>query len=148
VSLRARDADVAVGNYEMVINMAVGPSPTPWAYFEDVYALPVTAEQVTGANTERFSSPAAWSLVEQAAATPTTDTAALRNTYSKLEGDFLQDLPEIPLWYPGAWFQANTAHWQDYPASSSPRDQYTPVMWPGWLGSTTTVYALAELKPR
>ena len=148
VPLSARDADVAAGKYDMVINTAAGPSPTPWAYFDKVFALPVTAEQSSGANTERFSSPAAWSLVEQAAATPTTDKTALGRIYGELEAVFLQDLPEIPLWYSGTWFQASTGHWRGYPSSDSKKDQYTPVMWPGWLGSATTVYALAALRRR
>ena len=41
-----------------------------------------------------------------------TDTAKLNSIYSQLEKDFLQQLPQIPLWYNGAWFQGNTQYWQ------------------------------------
>ena len=64
-----------------------------------------------------------------------------------VEADFLQELPVVPLWYSGAWFQASTAYWKNYPASTSRQDQFTPMMGYGWLGSTTTVYTLANLKP-
>ena len=147
VPLTTRNADVAEGNYDMVINNDAGISSGPWSYFDRVYQLPLKAEQNGDANTERFSAPADWALVQEAAATPLNDIAALAGIYANLEIDFLQQLPEIPLWYNGAWFQANTKRWQNYPSSTDHDDQYTPVMWPGWLGSTTTVLALAQLKP-
>ena len=142
-----RDADIVDGNYDMVIYNAAGIGPTPWTYFDNVYQLPVNAKQSSRVDTERFVDPAAWALVQRAAATPITDTAALRPIYAQLEADFLQDLPEVPLWYSGAWFQASTTYWEDYPSSTVLQDQFTPMMWPGWLGSTTTVYALAQLRP-
>jgi peptide/nickel transport system substrate-binding protein len=140
-------ADIVDGDYDMAINIAAGPSSTPWAYFDKVYQLPVGTTQGSGVNTERFSSAADWGLVQQAAATPTSDARALDGVYDRLEADFLRDLPEVPLWYSGAWFQANTTRWEGYPTSTDPKDQFTPVMWAGWLGSTTTVYALAALRP-
>jgi peptide/nickel transport system substrate-binding protein len=142
-----RDADIVDGNYDMVIFNAGGVAPTPWAYFDNVYQLPLSPGQFLRADTERFVDPAAWALVQRAAATPVTDTAVLRPIYAELETDFLQDLPEVPLWYSGAWFQATTTYWADYPSNTVPRDQFTPMMGPGWLGSTTTVYALAQLQP-
>ncbi len=53
----------------------------------------------------------------------------------------------IPLWYNGAWFQGNTQYWSNFPSSTSSADQNMPVMWNGYIGAMTTVYALAELKP-
>jgi peptide/nickel transport system substrate-binding protein len=147
VPLRTRNADIADGRYDMVINDSSGLGSSPWTYFDDIYQLPLTATQGDGANTERDSAPADWALVQEAAATPLTDVTALNGIYANLELDFLQQLPEVPMWYTGAWFQANTQRWQNYPSSTDRRDQYTPVMWPGWLGSTTTIFALAELEP-
>jgi len=140
-------SDIARGEYDMVINTAGGLGATPWSYFDKVYQLPIGADQAAGANSERFSAPAAWALVQRAAATPPADTRVLAGLYDQLDSDFLQELPEIPVWYTGAWFEASTEHWHNYPASDNRDDQYTPVMWPGWLGSTTTVYALAALEP-
>jgi peptide/nickel transport system substrate-binding protein len=145
VPLRQFSADLVSGNYGMAINPEVGISATPWDYFDTVYRLPVPSALAAGQNTERFSDPAAWALVERAGTTPPTDTAELTKFYDELQVDFLEQLPEIPLWYTGAWFQANTKVWQGYPSSTTPRDQFTPVMWRGWLGSSTTVFALAGL---
>ncbi|MHB1498318.1 MAG: ABC transporter substrate-binding protein [Acidimicrobiales bacterium] len=140
--------DINSGNFDMVINSQVGLSATPWQYFETVYRLPIPAALAAGDNTERMSDPGAWALVQQAARTPLTDSATLGRLYDTLQSDFLDQLPEIPLWYTGAWFQASTRYWQGYPSSITSSDRYTPVMWPGWLGSTTTVLALAHLRRR
>ena len=75
-----------------------------------------------------------------------TDTAKLNSIYSQLEKDFLQQLPQIPVWFNGAWFQGNTKYWTNYAASGTGNEN-TPVMWGGYLGSMTTVYALADLAP-
>jgi peptide/nickel transport system substrate-binding protein len=147
VPLATRNADLSAGNYDMAIADNSGIGPTPWSYFDAVYHLPVNAVQNPGINAERYSDPSAWLLVRQAATTPVTDTALLRSIYAVVEADFLQELPVVPLWYSGAWFQASTAYWKNYPASSSRQDQFTPMMGYGWLGSTTTIYALANLKP-
>jgi peptide/nickel transport system substrate-binding protein len=142
-----RNADLSEGNYDLAIADNTGICPTPWCYFNAVYQLPINAAQNPALNAARFSDPSAWALVRQAATTPITDTALLRSIYAVVEADFLQELPVVPLWYSGAWFQASTEYWENYPASTSRQDQYTPMMGAGWLGSTTTVYALANLKP-
>jgi peptide/nickel transport system substrate-binding protein len=142
-----RDADLARGDYELALNDAVGLGSTPWSYYDTVYQLPLAKVQPGPQNTERFSSTADWALVQEAAATPLTDTTALDGIYANLEQDFLQQLPEIPLWYGGAWFQASTSHWDNYPSATAAHDNYTPVMWAGWLGCATTVLALAQLTP-
>lgn len=148
VPLATRDSDLSRGAYDMALADETVVSPTPWSYFNSVYHLPISAVQAQGVNVERFSDPSAWALVRQAAATPISDVSLLRSLYAVVEADFLQELPEIPLWYSGAWFQASTAYWGNYPASTDPSDQNTPMMGAGWLGSTTTVYALADLRPR
>jgi peptide/nickel transport system substrate-binding protein len=147
VPVATRNADLSSGEYDMAVAEQTAIGPTPWNYFNAVYHLPINATQTPGLNSERFSDSSAWSLVRQAATTPVTDTVLLRSIYAVVEADFLQELPVVPLWNSGAWFQASTAYWQNYPASTSRQDQYTPMMAAGWLGSTTTIYALANLKP-
>jgi len=138
---------VADGAYQMVISTPAGLGSTPWDYFERVYQLPLHAVQADGVNIERFTDTATWSLVERADAIPTSDGPALRAAYAAIEEAFLRQLPVVPLWFSGAWFQASTAHWRDYPSALLPGDRYTPEMGRGWLGATTTVLALAALRP-
>ncbi len=142
-----RTADEASGNYDMMIDNNAGPDSTPYSYFDRVYQLPIEKSQSAQLNVERYSDPTAWALVEKAATTPTSNVSALNNIYSQIETRFLQQLPEVPLWYNGAWFQAQTSVWNNYPSNTNPSDRYTPVMWNGWLGNMTTILALAQIKP-
>src|SRR5215471_13718624 len=142
----ARTANITNGTYDLALDNNAGLDSTPWSYFQRVYQLPIQKQQTAQQNWERFSSPKDWQLVQQAGATPLTNTAALKSIYSQLETHFLQDLPQIPVWYNGAWFQGSTKYWQNYPASGS-GNQNMPVMWGGYIGAMTTVYALANLKP-
>ena len=142
----SRTANLTGGNYDLAIDNNAGLDSTPWTYFQRVYNLPIAKQQTAQLNWERFSSPADWKLVQQAGTTPLTDTATLKSIYSQLEKHFLQQLPQIPIWYNGAWFQGNSTYWTNYPASTTVNDS-TPVMWGGYLGAMTSVYALAALRP-
>ena len=142
----SRTANLTSGNYDLAIDNNAQLDSTPWTYFQRVYNLPIAKQQTAQLNWERFSSPADWKLVQEAGTTPLTDTAKLKSIYSQLEKDFLQQLPQIPVWYNGAWFQGNSKYWAGYPASGT-RNDSTPVMWGGYLGAMTTVYSLAALQP-
>ncbi len=99
VPLQRRDTDVEDGDYDMAVVDETGLGSTPWSYFDAVYQLPIAPKQAEQFNSERFSDTSAWALVRQAATTPTSDLDLLRSLYTVLESDFLQELPEIPLWY-------------------------------------------------
>ena len=142
----ARTDNLTSGNYDLALDNNASLDSTPWSYFQRVYQLPIAAQQTAQMNWERFTSASDWSLVQEAGTTPPTDTSKLDSIYATLEKDFLQQQPEIPLWYNGIWFQGNTTYWQDFPASGG-SDQYIPAMWRGYLGAMTTVYALANLEP-
>ena len=142
----ARTTDLTSGNYDLALDNNAQLDSTPWSYFQRVYALPIEKQQTAQLNWERFSSPSDWALVQQAGSTPVTDTAKLNSIYSQLEKDFLQQLPQIPVWFNGAWFQGNTKYWTNYAANGTGNEN-TPVMWGGYLGAMTTVYALAALSP-
>jgi peptide/nickel transport system substrate-binding protein len=142
----ARTANVTNGNFDLQLDNNASLDSTPWSYYQRVYQLPIAKQQTSQLNWERYSSPSDWSLVQQAAAVPLTDTAKLDSIYGQLETDFFAQEPVIPLWYNGAWFQGNTSVWSDYPSSTG-SDQNMPVMWNGYIGAMTTVYALADLKP-
>jgi peptide/nickel transport system substrate-binding protein len=145
-SSNQRTADITNGNYDLALDNNAGLDSSPWSYFQRVYQLPIQKEQSAQENWERYSSPTDWNLVQQAAATAPSDTAKLDQIYSSLEKDFLQQQPEIPLWYNGVWFQGNTQYWQNYPSSTG-TDQYMPAMWNNYIGAMTTVLGLAQLTP-
>ncbi len=141
----ARNVNLTDGTYDLALDNNAGPSSNPWSYFDRVFQLPILKKQTAQLNWERDDNPTAWALVEKLGTISPTDPAASQAIYSQLEQIELSTLPEIPLWYNGAWAQYNTTYWKDFPTAST--DQYTPVMWGGWLGNMTTVLALAHLQP-
>jgi peptide/nickel transport system substrate-binding protein len=141
----ARTNNLTDGTYDLALDNNAGPSSNPWTYFDRVFQLPILPKQTAQLNWERDNNPAAWALVQKLGTIAPTDAAASQAIYSQLEQIELQTLPEIPLWYNGAWAQYNTTYWKDFPTVST--DQYTPVMWHFWLGSMTTVLALASIAP-
>jgi peptide/nickel transport system substrate-binding protein len=142
-----RTSDMEDGDYDMMLDNNAGLDSSPWTYFDRVFQLPIPNNDSSLLNVERYTDKVAWGLLQTAATIPTADTMALDGVYAQIETRFLQELPEIPLWYNGAWFQGNATFWDDYPSSVNPYDQYTPVMWDNWLGNMTTVLALAQLRP-
>jgi peptide/nickel transport system substrate-binding protein len=142
----ARTANVNEGNFDLQLDNNAGLDSTPWSYYQRVYQLPIAKQQTSENNWERFSSTSDWNLVQEAATVPLTDTAKLDSIYGQLQTDFFAQEPVIPLWYNGAWFQGNTQYWSDFPSSNG-ADKNVPVMWNGYIGAMTTVYALANLKP-
>jgi peptide/nickel transport system substrate-binding protein len=142
----ARTTNLTSGNYDMALDNNAALDSTPWTYFQRVYNLPIQAQQTSQLNWERFTSQADWALVQKAGTTPLADTASLKSTYSQLEKDFLQQVPMVPVWYNGAWFQASTQKWTGYPATGT-SNEAVPSLWRGYIGAMTGVYALAGLKP-
>ncbi len=145
-SSNQRTADLTNGNYDLALDNNAGLDSSPWSYFQRVYQLPIQKEQSSQENWERYSSPTDWNLVQQAAGVAPSDTTQLNQIYATLEKDFLQQQPEIPLWYNGIWFQGNTQYWSNFPSSAG-GDQNIPAMWAGYIGAMTTVPALAQLAP-
>jgi len=143
----SRESDLIDGTYDMALDNNASIDSTPFTYFNRVYSLPIQSKQEAQLNWERYSDPKTWALVQEAGSTVPTNTAKLDSLYAQIETNFLQTLPEVPLWYNGAWFQGNNTQWTNYPSSTNPNDEYTPVMWHGWLGAMTTIYGLANLKP-
>jgi len=142
----ARTDNLTSGNYDLALDNNASLDSTPWSYFQRVYQLPIAAQQTAQLNWERYTSNSDWALVQEAGTTAPSDTSKLDGIYTTLEKDFLQQQPEIPLWYNGIWFQGNTTYWQNFPSSAG-SDQNVPAMWRGYLGAMTTVYALANLQP-
>jgi peptide/nickel transport system substrate-binding protein len=141
----ARNTNLDAGTYDLALDNNAGVASSPWTYFDRVFQLPIAKVQSAQLNWERDDNPKAWALVQKLGTISPTDTAATDATYGQLEKIFLQTLPEIPLWYNGAWAQYSTQYWLGWPTSK--HGGYTPIMWDGWLGNMTTVEGLAGLYP-
>jgi peptide/nickel transport system substrate-binding protein len=110
-----------------------------------MFRLPVQDTQST-ANFGRYENKKAWDLVQQLDKTPTDDVAAMRKITSQLQRIQLSELPVIPLWYNGAWAQANNSVWTGWPSAKDGDSHIMPVTWRNYweMGS---ILMLTELKP-
>ncbi len=130
------------GSYDMAINnFGSNVSNTPWSYYSWYFRDPIL-EQMTNGNFGRYDNQAAFDLVDELDRTPKDDEEAMQAVMSQLQEISLADLPAIPLWYNGAWFQANTNYWNNYPSAEGP--QYFPITWNnmvqyGFLQSLTEI---------
>jgi peptide/nickel transport system substrate-binding protein len=134
------------GTFDMAINnFGSGVSNTPWTYFEWVFRSPIQ-EQMGNGNFGRYDNQEAFDLVDQLDKTPLDDTAAMQEVMSDLQEILLRDLPTIPLWYNGAWYQGNTTHWTNLPSSVEGAPHHFPITWNNRV-QYGFLLALTEMEP-
>jgi peptide/nickel transport system substrate-binding protein len=134
------------GDFDMAINnFGSGLSNTPWTYYDWVFRSPIS-DQMTNGNFGRYDNQAAFDLVDQLDKTPPDDQEAMQEVMSALQEIQLQDLPMIPLWYNGAWYQANTSHWSNFPSAEEGAPHFFPITWNNYV-QFGGILALTELEP-
>jgi peptide/nickel transport system substrate-binding protein len=94
----AFNSDQDNGNFQLLI-AGFGFTPDPWSYYYsllDSGIAPAIGKADTVGNYGRYRNPQVDSLLGQIAST--TNTAAQKPAFYKIEHIFAQDLPLIPLW--------------------------------------------------
>jgi peptide/nickel transport system substrate-binding protein len=129
--------------YDLLLGNDRQYSNSPFTYYQYIYQLPIQDNQTT-TNYERYTSQTAWNLTRQLDRTPSTNVTAYRSVMSKLQRNFLQDLPVIPLWYNGMWSMVNTQYWTNWPSSKG--GQFTPSSWRNYW-QMTAIDMLTSLRP-
>ena len=123
-SANDRTADETSGNYDMMIDNNAGARLDPWSYFDHVYQLPIGGannEEAPGSTSSVTATPARGPWSRRQPTHPRANTAALDEHLQPDRDTVPPDLPEIPLWYNGAWFQGNDTYWSNYPSSDQPQ---------------------------
>jgi peptide/nickel transport system substrate-binding protein len=135
------------GKFDLLINNERQLSPTPWTYYDYIFQLPIKERQET-VNFGRYENEQAWDLVGELDQVKTSDTATEQKITSQLQEIFLDEMPIIPLWYNGLWFQANNSVWTNWPTEKNPGTLQTalPTTWNN-LWQMGGVLMLANLKP-
>ena len=67
--------------------------------------------------------------MRQVNSTPLEQEEKTHELLSKIEEIFLKEMPAIPLWYNGMWFQASESVWTNWPSEKNPYAY--PVTWGG-----------------
>jgi peptide/nickel transport system substrate-binding protein len=130
-SYNDRTNKVQTGKFDLAIANDAQIANTPWAYYNWMFRQPILATQVAG-NDGRYKNSTIWSLVQQLDATSISNAAGMKKIISKIQTIQLQDLPIIPLWYNGAWSQANNNVWTNWPSAAAGSPKYMPVTWDGY----------------
>ncbi|MCE4605201.1 MAG: ABC transporter substrate-binding protein [Desulfurococcales archaeon] len=141
--------DLTKGYFDMAINNFNSfVSPTPWTMYNWIFYnnTPPIGENSWNGNFGRYFNGEVQEIMGKILVTPVDDEETLRQLYRKLQEIFLRDLPYIPLWYNGFWFQASTLYWIGWPSEDNPYG--VPVTWPGnWqLGGVLTLLNLEPVK--
>lgn len=130
-SYNDRTNKVQTGKFDLAIANDAQIANTPWAYYNWMFRQPILATQVAG-NDGRYQNSTIWSLVQKLDATSISNVAGMRKIISQIQTIQLQDLPIIPLWYNGAWSQANNNVWTNWPSAAAGSPKYMPVTWDGY----------------
>ncbi|MBS3765313.1 ABC transporter substrate-binding protein [Candidatus Bipolaricaulota bacterium] len=134
------------GTFDMAINnFGSGVSNSPFTFYEWLFQSPIK-DSMSNGNFGRYENQEVFDLVTELNKTPTSDDQAMKETVSDIQDIFLTDLPAIPLWFNGMWFQANTDHWKNWPSGAEDTPDHMPSTWSGnWeMGGLLT---LTELEP-
>ncbi|MEF2072721.1 ABC transporter substrate-binding protein [Consotaella aegiceratis] len=132
------------GEYDLVIDNAAQISDTPYTYYRYLYKQPILDAQ-TNYNFSRVKDDEAWGLVRELNQTPRDDAEKMQELVGQLQTSFMQELPQIPLWYNGIWAQMGTTTWTGWPADGGDQ-QFIPCMWGGYL-QMTGIDTIAHVAP-
>ncbi len=121
--------DLTSGKFDLAINnFGSQNSSTPWTLYNWLIGQEI-AEYMYNGNFGRYNNQKVRDLLTQFNRTPMEDINAGKKILSELQKIFLQEMPAIPLWYNGMWFQASTQVWKNWPDEKNPYAY--PVTWGG-----------------
>lgn len=138
---------LVTGTFHMTLNNWAGLSNTPWTVYDLFFTHPIR-DTMSGGNFGRYNNPAMFALLDQLAATPAWDVAAVQAVCSQIQTILLTDLPLIPLWYNGLWSQYREDVWTNWPTAEETTPHWLPCSWAGYwqMGGLHTLCGL-KLKP-
>jgi peptide/nickel transport system substrate-binding protein len=147
VSQNAWISDRGSGRFDLALDNHWQISDNPWTYWNGIFHLPIlkTGTGQVNFNFERYANQDAWNLVKKLDKTPLTNKSEVTKINDQLQTILMKQLPMIPLWYNGQWAQFTNQHWTNWPAAHTGQ-QYTPVMWGGYL-QMTAIDMFAHVKP-
>ncbi len=120
--------DMYSAGFDIILNnFGSNVSSTPWTYFNWVCNSQIENEKAYGGNWGRYKNKKLFDLIDKFNQTK-PETPESKKIASQIEEIMLKEMPAIPLWYNGMWFQASTRYWKGYP------DEKNPYAWPSTWG--------------
>jgi len=121
--------DLISGKFSAAIsNSGSQMTVSPWTSFNWLFNSPISENMYNG-NFGKYNNQKLFDLVTQLNSTPMDDTAANKKVIEQIAEIFLKDMPAIPLWYNGMWFEASTQVWKGWPSEKTPYAY--PTTWGG-----------------
>ncbi len=120
--------DITKGTFDMAINnFGSQVYATPWEWFNWLLYPDVTpiGKATYSGNWGRYKNDKVSELLHNI--NIEKDENKKIQYYHELQEIFLKDLPYIPLIYNGAWFEASTQHWINWPTADNP--YALPISW-------------------
>ncbi|MCR4403972.1 MAG: ABC transporter substrate-binding protein [Candidatus Acetothermia bacterium] len=109
---------LTTGTFDMTLNNWAGMSNTPWTLYNLLFRHPIQEIMGSG-NFGRYDNPQMFALVDQLAATPSSDEAGMKAVCSQIQELMLTEMPMIPLWYNGLWAQWTNTCWTNWPTETN-----------------------------
>lgn len=106
--LTTGDFDMSINNFNSFL------SPTPWTYWNCVLYDELDRKAVTFGNFGKYKNEMLFSLIDQFNETKIGSEEG-KAIASKIQKIYLEDMPNIPIWYNGFWSTASTANWEGWP---------------------------------
>ncbi|BBE31661.1 ABC transporter substrate-binding protein [Tepiditoga spiralis] len=136
--------DLTKGDFDMAINnYGNEASSTPWTYWNSVMNYRINQDVVEDGNFGRYNNPKLFKMIKD------FNTKKLGSTESYeiaslIEEEMLKNMPVIPLWFNGLWYQASSDYWTNWPTEKNPVGY--PCSWSGYW-SRGGIDMLLNLKP-
>jgi peptide/nickel transport system substrate-binding protein len=133
------------GDYDLMItNEGSSISVTPYTYFHFLYRDIIGDIANTG-NFERYTNPEMKKLLNKLNRIPLDKEEQIKKVVTEISKLQLKDMPVIPLWYNGLWFQASSKHWENWPNEA--KSYAYPCIWPNrWQFGA--VEMLSQITPK
>ncbi|MCP5454873.1 MAG: ABC transporter substrate-binding protein [Thermotogae bacterium] len=108
------------GGFDMLIdNASSSVSRTPWTYWNWVASNRIYTDEITAGNWGRYENKDLFQKIVDFNFAK-DGSAESKKIAAEIEKTLLEDMPSVPLWYNGMWFQASTAYWTNYPTEENP----------------------------
>lgn len=101
--------DMAINNFNSLL------SPTPWTFWNCVAYDQLDRESTTFGNYGKYKNDELFSLIDKFNETPVGSDEG-KSIAAQIQKIYLEEMPNIPVWYNGFWSAASTKHWVGWPS--------------------------------
>lgn len=140
------ESEMVKGEFDMLLNnWGAYRSSSPYTIYQYLFSTytEVGEDEWTG-NFGRYNNETLRNLVQEFNRVPMNDSARGNEIIRKIQTIHMKEMPYIPLWINGMWFEANTNTWTNWPGENTTNRNY-PSLWTDKL-QIGGLWMLSEIK--